>query len=101
MSHFEAIAVRNFLNEAEIGEDVIDGVGITVGEMRAVARRQLAGSIVVAILVAAVAGLAALKPTSLEGASAPLHELTVVHQPTLAPPFARDVAAAKNTSETP
>ena len=101
MSHFNAIAVKDFPFDTVQREEVIDGVGITVGEMQAVARRQLVASIVVAILVAAVAGLAALRPASREVAFAPLHELSVVRQAALAPTLARDVAAAKYTNETP
>jgi hypothetical protein len=45
---------------APIGDDVIEGLGLTLTEMRAVARRQLAGSIVAGVLVVAAAALVGL-----------------------------------------
>jgi hypothetical protein len=41
-------------------DDMIEGFGLTIGEIRAVARRQFVGSVVVAFLVVTVAGFVAL-----------------------------------------
>jgi hypothetical protein len=51
-------------------KDVIQGLGVTVGAMRYIARRQLVGSIVVLALIIAVAGLAALHPNHRDSAFA-------------------------------
>jgi hypothetical protein len=42
-------------------DGTIEGVGLTIGEVQAVARRQLVGSIVAAVLVITVAGVVALR----------------------------------------
>jgi hypothetical protein len=65
-------------------EETIEGAALTVDDLRLVARRQLVGSIVVALLITAIAGLAALKPTHKEVASAPTHAFPIVRQPTFA-----------------
>jgi hypothetical protein len=83
------------------GEDVIEGVGITVGAMQAVARRQLAGSVVVAIIVAAFAVMAALRPGHYDAAYTTARALPGVQQPILVTPSDHVVAAAKRGVEVP
>jgi hypothetical protein len=83
-------------------DDTIDGVGLTVGAMQAVARRQLVGSVVVAILVATVAGVVALRSTHLaEPTFATAHNVRGVQQPTFVTPPEHLIAATKRALEVP
>jgi len=77
-------------------DDEIAGTGLTVSAMQGVARRQLIGSIAVAIFVAAVAGLAAMKPARIDTAAAPTRGFAVVQQPVLTTPAGQHIAATKN-----
>jgi hypothetical protein len=61
-------------------EDDAD-LGFSVSEMRSVARRQLAGSIVVGLAIAAVTGLTALRPNHPQTSFASVHSFPVVEQP--------------------
>lgn len=67
--------------------------GLSVGEVQSVARRQLAGSIVVAIMIAAVAGLTALKPASQDRADVGLLRSAAVQQPSFVTEPGQRVAA--------
>ncbi|HLW92551.1 MAG TPA: hypothetical protein VKS78_14800 [Roseiarcus sp.] len=82
-------------------DDVIEGVGITVGAMQGVARRQLAGSIVVAMLVAAVAAMTTMSSARHETGYATARYAPVVQQPTFVASPDRVVAAAKRQTELP
>jgi hypothetical protein len=82
-------------------EEAIAGVELSVEGIRAVARRQLAGSIVVALLIAGVAGLSATRP-SRDLAAAPSRQIfPVVRQPTFSTPLEHNLAAVKRTKEIP
>jgi hypothetical protein len=83
-------------------DDAIDGVGLTIGAMQAVARRQLVGSVVVAILVATVAGVVALRSTDLAAPSfATAHNIRGVQQPTFVTPPEHLIATTKRAVEVP
>ena len=71
------------------GEDIIEGFGLTAVAMRSVARRQLVGSIVVALLIAAAVGVAAMKPIRKADTTAPTHRFAVIRQPTFVLPDQR------------
>jgi hypothetical protein len=75
------------------GEGVIDGVGVTVDEMKEVARRQLRGSIVAGMLVAAITGLVALRPSPPEIALRSTHTISLIRHPAVAAP-SHDLTAA-------
>jgi hypothetical protein len=83
-------------------DDMIEGLGLTIGEMQAVARRQFVGSLVVAILVLAVSSLAVLRSNHLTGPHyAIAHNIRGVQQPSLAAPSEHLTATAKRAAEVP
>src|SRR5579862_7117774 len=78
------------------GESAVPGTGLSVSGIQSVARRQLVGSIVVAVLVAAVAGFAALRPIHSAPAEANAHNFAIVQQPVFETPANHRIAAAKH-----
>jgi hypothetical protein len=80
-------------NEPGRADDHIEGLGFGVSEMRSVARRQLAGSIVVAFGIAVVVGLTALRPAH-QTSNATASNFPVVRQPIMMP-ATEHVAATK------
>jgi hypothetical protein len=66
---------------AEAGREDNADLGFTAGEMRAVVRRQLTGSIVVGLAIAVVAGLTALRPSHPETSLTSIHRFPVAEQP--------------------
>jgi hypothetical protein len=100
VSRFEATTVRKVQRIGMNNDEVIKGLGLTIGEMRAVAHRQFIGSIIVAILVAGVAALLALKPAYRDVAYVPSHRFTGAQQPMLVTP-GRDIASMRYTPESP
>jgi hypothetical protein len=83
-------------------DDTIDGVGLTVGAMQAVARRQLVGSVVVAVVVATIAGVVALRSTHLgEPTFLTAHNVRGVQQPTFVTLPEHLIAATKRALEVP
>lgn len=62
-------------------ESVVAGTGLSVDALQSVARRQLIGSVVVALGVVAVAALIAMQPIRPEVAAKPSHNFAVVQQP--------------------
>jgi hypothetical protein len=82
-------------------EDAIGGVGLSVSAVQSVARRQLIGSIVVALLIAAVADIAAQKTISRAATTAPAHGFAVIQQPTFVTLPAQRVAATKRKIDVP
>jgi hypothetical protein len=82
-------------------EEEIEGLGITVEAMQAVARRQFVGSFIVAVFVVGVAGLMASRPTHQDFSEATAQTARSVQQPTFAAPRDHVVAAVKRTIETP
>jgi pilus assembly protein Flp/PilA len=82
-------------------EEVIDKGRLSVGEMQGVARRQLVGSVAVAILVVAVAALTAMRPASRDATFPPAHRVTFIQQPAFMTPPGRHAAAAKYELEVP
>ena len=89
---------RTIFDSAEKGP--IEGFGLTIGEIQAVARRQLAGSVVVAILVLSVAAVIALRSNQL---SEPTYTTahSGVQQPVFVTPSDHIIAAAKRKIEAP
>ena len=83
------------------GDEAIAGVELSVEGIRAVARRQLVGSIVVAFLIASVAGLMATQPARDLAASPFRPILPTVQQPTFARPPQHELAAVKRDKEVP
>jgi hypothetical protein len=75
------------------GEGVIDSVGVTVHEMRQVARRQFMGSIVAGIVVVSVASLVALRPSPPEMALRSTRTISLLRHPDVAAAPRRDLAA--------
>ena len=82
-------------------EEAIAGVELSVRGLQDVARRQLLGSVVVAILIAGVAGLAAMHPSHEVAAARPAQISSTVWRPTFATPASQNVAAVKRKKETP
>ncbi|HEV3044568.1 MAG TPA: hypothetical protein VGY52_11925 [Roseiarcus sp.] len=80
-------------NEPGRADDHIEGLGFGISEMRSVARRQLAGSIVVAFGIAVVVGLTALRPAH-ETSNATASNFPVVRQPIMMP-ISEHVVATK------
>jgi hypothetical protein len=93
--------VEDYPNHGPKDEDLIVGGGVTSDEMQAVARHQLVGSIAVAALVVAIAGLTAVRPVQKEAAFMPSHAIAVVRQPILATPPGHNIVAVKNAATTP
>jgi len=62
-------------------ESVVAGTGMSVDALQSVARRQLIGSVVVAVGVVAVAVLVAMQPTRPDVAMTRSHNFAVVQQP--------------------
>jgi hypothetical protein len=79
-------------------ESAVPGTGLSVGTLQSVARRQLVGSIVVAAIIAVVAGFSALRPIHSESEGTVAHNFATVQQPVLATPR---LAAAKHATELP
>ena len=80
------------------GESPLRGFGLTVSEMRAVARRQLAGSVVVAIFVLAIAAVLGIRSNQV---SEPRYETAHsgtrgTRQPIFVTPSDRVIAAVKH-----
>jgi transcriptional regulator GlxA family with amidase domain len=67
-------------------------------DTRSIARRQLVASVVTACLVAAAAGLIAVRPASHEAAQVTAHNYPAVRQPVYVEPNERMTAAASNAS---
>jgi hypothetical protein len=82
-------------------DDMIQGFGLTIGEVQAVARRQFVGSVVVAFLVVTVAGFVALwlctPPMLRDYATA--HESRGVQQPAFVMSSDRLIATTKRATE--
>jgi hypothetical protein len=57
--------------------------------------------VVVAILVAAFAGLTAMRPTDNAAASPPAQKFAIIQKPTFATPSGRHIAAVKDAMEVP
>jgi hypothetical protein len=73
----------------------IEGLGLSIGEIRAVARRQLVGSFVVAILVLTIAGFVALRSNHLPRRDyASEHNIRGVLPPTFVTPSEHQIGAA-------
>jgi len=91
------------VNEPEVilDDDAIGDVGLSVAAIQTVARRQLIGSVVVALFIVSAAGVATLKPVYRAAPTAQTHSLAVVQQPTFATSPAQRVAAATREVETP
>jgi hypothetical protein len=82
-------------------EDAIAGVELSVRGLQDVARRQLQGSIVVAILIAGVAGLAGMQSNRQVAAARSGQISPTVWRATFATPTSQNVAAVKRKKETP
>jgi hypothetical protein len=67
-------------------------LGLSDPEIRWVARRQLVGSLIVALMIAAVASLMAVRPARLETVNAPQSRVAGVQQPSLVTPLGQRVA---------
>jgi len=71
------------------------GFGLSGTEVQSVARRQLIASIIVAIVIAAAAGLIALRPAYHDAASVGPHRFAGAQQPSFATPPAQRVAGLR------
>jgi hypothetical protein len=70
------------------------GLGVDLTEVRSAARRQLVASMVVAVMIAAMAALIAMKPASQDLATAADgHRVAMVEQPTFVIAHPQRVAA--------
>jgi hypothetical protein len=88
------------LNSRErIGDQEIEGFGLTVSEVQAIARRQLAGSIVAGILIVAVAAVFGLRSVHTSPIYTAAH--SGVQQPELVHPTDHVIAAGKRIIEAP
>jgi hypothetical protein len=81
--------------------ETIAGVELSVRGLQDVARRQLLGSIVVAVLIAGVAGLSAMQPNRGVAAARPGQVSPTVWRPAFATPTSQNIAAVKRKSDTP
>lgn len=81
-------------------ENAIEGVGLTISEMQGVARRQLAGSLVVGLLILAVAAGLALRSNRV---AEPRYSVAhgAAQQPVFVTPSRHVIAATKHEIETP
>jgi hypothetical protein len=77
-----------------VGQGGVMDPMLSAGEVRSVIRRQLIGSIVVAVAIAMFAGLTALKPSHV-AENAAVHRFAVVQQPTFVVPASERLAAWK------
>jgi len=93
--------MRSNETEAGLTEQTIAGVGLSVASMQAVARRQLVGSVVVAMLIAAAAGLTAIRPGGSHDTSRSAHDFADIQQPTFVTAPGAQMAAMKHDFETP
>jgi hypothetical protein len=82
-------------------DEIIGGVGISIGSMQSVARRQLAGSIVAAAAIVAFATLTAVRSERLDPSYTTAHAHRGVQQPSFATTPSHLLAAAKHQVETP
>jgi len=82
-------------------EAAVAGTGLSVSAVQSVARRQLIGSIVVAGLIAAVAGFTALRPVHTASLAAVNHAFPSVQQPVMETPASDRLAAVKRQIELP
>jgi hypothetical protein len=83
-------------------EGEIEGFGVTISAMRAVARRQLVGAFAVAVVVVAVAGLIAAHSARRDLSYATAHVVRGgVQQPTFVTPSDQVIAAVKRTTKMP
>jgi hypothetical protein len=87
--------------KVEYGDDAEEGFSLSVGELRSVARRQLTGSVAVALVIAAVAGTMALRPTSHDGRYASAHNFPIVQQPTIVTSTEHLAATVNRATEVP
>jgi len=78
----------------------IAGIDLSVSGIQAVARRQLIGSVVVAIFLSIVAYLMAAAPVH-DNATASAQYLPTVRQPIFVTPASRNIAAMKHKNEVP
>jgi hypothetical protein len=67
-------------------------LGLSDPEIRWVARRQLVGSLIVALMIAAVASLMAVRPARLETVNSPPSRVAGVQQPSFVTPLGQRVA---------
>jgi hypothetical protein len=77
--------VEHFEGESGLGED----------QLQVAARRQLVASLIVALVIAAFAGLVALRPAYREAAAVAPHKLASIQQPSFVTPPGAHVAALK------
>lgn len=83
------------------GEDAISGVGLSFGAMRSVARRQLIGSIVVALIITAAVGMVALRPVNSNETTVLRHSFAIIQQPTFVVLPNQRIAATKREMGVP
>jgi len=82
-------------------EDDDEGFAPSVGELRSVARRQLIASIAVVVVIAAVAGMAALQPTHREGQYASARNFPIVEKPVIVTSTEHFAATVNRAAELP
>jgi hypothetical protein len=87
--------------EFSLDRNVNGGAGLSVAAMQAVARRQLVGSVVVALFIMSAAGVAALKPVYRPATAAQTRSFALVQHAAFTILPAQRVAAATREIETP
>ena len=98
---FSLVTSSTYEPAVEYGDDADEGFALSVGELRSVARRQLIGSVAVAFVIAAVAGMMALRPTSHDGRYASAHNFPIVQQPTIVTSTEHLAATVNRATEVP
>jgi hypothetical protein len=83
------------MENVELFDDGGIAFGLSVGEIQSVACRQLVGSFVVAVVIAAAAAFTALRPVSYDTAVVAPHNVAVIQQPSFVTPLGQRVAAIK------
>ena len=82
-------------------ESAVPGTGLSVSMVQSVARRQLVGSIVMAVIIGVFAALIALRPVHTASVAVATHGLATVQQPVLETPASDRLAAVKRHTELP
>jgi hypothetical protein len=95
------VASSTYEPKVEYDDDDEKGFALSVGELRSVARRQLIGSVAVAFVIAAVAGVMALKPAAHDGRYASAHNFPIVQQPTIVTSTEHLAATVNRAAEVP
>jgi hypothetical protein len=83
------------MENAERLEEEGIGFGLTAAEVQSAVRRQLIGSIVVAVVIAVAAGLVAIRPAYHDTVNVAPHKSAGAQQPSFVPPSGQRVVGLR------